>query len=268
MKLSFNNRLQEICNEKNNRLCIGLDIDSDKLPKHMDRSLLRIHEFLKDVIDSTSELCVAYKLNMAFYEQFGYKGYKLMEDIVAYIDNRNITIADGKRGDIGNTSKKYAISIFDTIGFDSITISPYMGSDSIVPFTKKTDKGVFVLCITSNNSAHEIQFIKNNNITVFENVSKMAFKLNINDNIGLVIGATKPEFMDKIRKLNNLPWLIPGIGAQGGDLEKSVTISNKNSVGIINVSRSILYAGNCEIDNIYKAAKNYNNVINRIQYNG
>ena len=150
MNDNFNERLQKISLAKQSKLCIGLDIDPDKMPNHMDKSILGMESHLKAIIDSTTDLCLAYKLNMAFYEQFGYKGYQLMEKIVSYIDKRNITIADGKRGDIGNTTKKYAISIFDAIGFDSITVSPYMGSDSILPFIQNKKKGAFVLCLTSN----------------------------------------------------------------------------------------------------------------------
>ena len=191
------------------------------------------------------------------------KGYELMEKIVSYIDSRNITIADGKRGDIGNTTKKYAIAIFDTIGFDSITVSAYMGADSIIPFISNRAKGTFVLCLTSNKSGKDIQKFKNNNDTMYEYISKLCNKLNINDNIGLVVGATNPENMEQIRSLNSLPWLIPGIGAQGGDLEQSVTISNKkNSIGLINVSRGILFAGDCSIHDVVKATENYNDKIN------
>ena len=186
-----------------------------------------------------------------------------MEKIVQYIDGRNITIADGKRGDIGNTTKKYAISIFDTMGFDAITVSPYMGSDSILPFIQNKSKGVYVLCLTSNNSANEIQFFTRDGLSLFEYISTLADKLNNNDNVGLVVGATKPDYMNKIRTLNSLPWLIPGIGAQGGDLKQSVTISNSNnSIGIINVSRAIIFAGDCNINEVNNATVTYNKQIN------
>ena len=263
MGKTFNQRLEFLSISNKSKLCIGLDIDPEAMPAHMDKSILGIESYLKEVIDSTTDICVAYKLNMAFYEQFGFKGYELMEKIVEYINGKNITIADGKRGDIGNTTKKYAISIFDTIGFDSITVSPYMGSDSILPFIEKKEKGVYILCLTSNNSASEIQFFTKDGMLLFEYISNLANDLNNNDNIGLVVGATKPDYMDKIRSLNSLPWLIPGIGAQGGDLEQSVTISNSNnSLGIINVSRGIIFAGNCDINEVNNAAKRYNEQIN------
>ena len=138
-----------------------------------------------------------------------------------------------------------------------------MGADSIIPFISNRAKGTFVLCLTSNKSGKDIQKFKNNNDTMYEYISKLCNKLNINDNIGLVVGATNPENMEQIRSLNSLPWLIPGIGAQGGDLEQSVTISNKkNSIGLINVSRGILFAGDCSIHDVVKAAENYNDKIN------
>ena len=268
MQTSFNHILKELSAKKNSKLCIGLDIDPDRMPDTMDTSIPGLEGYLKDIIDSTTDICVAYKLNMAFYERFGSVGYRLMEKMVEYIDSRNITIADGKRGDIGNTTKKYALSIFDSVGFDSITVSPYMGSDSIVPFIENKEKGVFVLCLTSNKSARDIQFLEDNGKTTYEQIADLCFKLNINDNIGLVVGATNPEFMNRIRNLNNLPWLIPGIGTQGGDLERSVSISNNQSVGIINVSRGIIFAGDCKIEKVYDVAVNYNKQINEIGDNG
>tara|TARA_Y100000588_G_scaffold386424_1_gene481930 strand:- start:298 stop:1104 length:807 start_codon:yes stop_codon:yes gene_type:complete len=267
MDITFNNTLATISKNKSSKLCIGLDIDSDRMPDSMDKSLLGLQKYIEDIIDSTTDLCLAYKLNMAFYERYGSKGYALMEKIVDYISNRNLTIADGKRGDIGNTTKKYAISIFDSIGFDSITVSPYMGSDSIIPFIENKDKGVFVLCLTSNKSSKDIQFKEENGKTIYESIAELCLELNQNNNIGLVVGATNPNFMNKIRDLNNLPWLIPGIGAQGGDLEKSVYISNKNSVGLINVSRSIIFAGDCKLSAVHDAATYFNNQINSVQNN-
>ena len=263
MNDTFNERLQKNSLLKNSKLCIGLDIDPSRMPDSMDKTLPGIESHLKEIIDATTDICLAYKLNMAFYEQFGFRGYELMENLVSYINKRNITIADGKRGDIGNTTQKYAISIFDTIGFDSITVSPYMGSDSIIPFIQNREKGAFVLCLTSNDSGKEIQLFKNENSTVYQFISKLGDSLNANNNVGLVVGATNPSFMEEIRKTNSLPWLIPGIGAQGGDLKQSVTISNKNnSLGLINVSRGIIFAGNCSINDIKNAAKSYNDNIN------
>ena len=260
---TFNERLQNLSLLKNSKLCIGLDIDPVRMPDNMDKTLSGMESHLKEIIDSTTDICLAYKLNMAFYEQFGFRGYELMEKLVSYIDRRNITIADGKRGDIGNTTQKYATSIFDIIGFDSITVSPYMGSDSIIPFIQNKEKGAFVLCLTSNESSKEVQLFKKGNDTVYQFISKLGSNLNTNNNIGLVVGATNPTFMENIRESNSLPWLIPGIGVQGGNLKQSVTISNKNnSIGLINVSRGIIFAGDCSIYDINKSAKSYNDKIN------
>ena len=256
MENSFNNRLLDKCNQTNNRLCIGLDIDPDKLPSHVS-DLSSVEDFTKEIIDSTIDFCPVYKPNFAFYERFGSKGFALLENIVAHIGNRAITIADAKRGDIGNTSKHYAHSIFNQFGFDSVTIAPYMGSDAITPFIEDETKGVFVLCLTSNNSAKDFQFITENNNQLYETVADKTKSLNKNNNLGLVVGATNKEQMSALREKNSLPWLIPGIGAQGGDLETSIRVGNQNGVGIVNVSRSVIYAGNGSIDEISKSALNY-----------
>ena len=156
MEKSFNERLLEKCKITNNRLCIGLDIDPDKLPSNIsDFESMEI--FIKEVIDSTIDFCPVYKPNLAFYERFGSKGFILLENIANYIGDRAITIADGKRGDIGNTSRQYARGILQTMGCDAITISPYMGRDAIEPFLEDFNKGVFVLAMTSNDGAAEIQ---------------------------------------------------------------------------------------------------------------
>ena len=256
MENSFNNRLLDKCNQTNNRLCIGLDIDPDKLPSHIS-DLSSVEDFTKEIIDSTIDFCPVYKPNFAFYERFGSKGFALLENIVAHISDRAITIADAKRGDIGNTSKHYAHSIFNQFGFDSVTISPYMGSDAITPFIEDESKGVFVLCLTSNNSAKDFQFITENNNQLYEIIADKTDSLNKNNNLGLVVGATNKEQMSALREKNSLPWLIPGIGAQGGELETSIKIGNQNGLGIINVSRSVIYAGDGSVDEIYKSAWDY-----------
>ncbi len=257
MEKSFNQRLLDRCNKTNNRLCIGLDIDPDKLPSNIS-NFESIESYIKDIIDSTISFCPVYKPNLAFYERFGSKGFNLLENIVKYIGGRAIVIADAKRGDIGNTSKHYADSVFNQFGFDAITVSPYMGSDSITPFIEDKNKGVFVLCLTSNNSAKDFQFMMKKKSTLYEMVGDKVKSLNHNDNLGLVVGATNKEQMLSLRKRTSpLPWLIPGIGAQGGDLETSVKVGNKQGLGIINVSRSIIYAGDGLIDDISNAALDY-----------
>ena len=265
MKNNYYNRLNEICSAKNSHLCIGLDFDLDKMKNPNIKDLKSLESFIKDIIDSTIDICSVYKPNFAFYEQYGASGMKLLESIVSYINQKSIIIADAKRGDIGNTSKKYAQSIFDYYNFDAITVAPYMGSDSIEPFIDYSDKGVYVLCLTSNKSAMDLQYKFSNNSHLYEDVTKLVLSLNKNNNLGLVVGATKQENMKKIRNIGpSLTWLVPGIGAQGGDLEKSVSISNSNnSIGIINISRSIIYAGNQSVNDIREAAVYYNKRINK-----
>ena len=264
MKKSFNNRLKEICELRNNRLCIGLDIDPNKINQKYDSNLSNVIDFTKDVVDATIDLCPVYKLNLAFYECYGSKGYRWMEKILKHIDHRALTIADGKRGDIGNTAEKYADSLFNHFGFDSVTLSPYMGIDSIAPFIEDRTKGSFVLCLTSNKGALDFQYNKYKNEPLFISVAKFCKKLNIKNNLGIVVGGTKPQSMEIISENSSgLIWLIPGIGAQGGDLESSIKISNKNGLGIINVSRGILYSGDGSIDSIYNATKKYTNEIRK-----
>ena len=264
MENSFNNRLQEICKLKNNRLCIGLDIDPKKIKEKIQSDFLSIIDFTKDIVDATIDLCPVYKLNLAFYECYGSKGYDWMGKIVDHIGSRSITIADGKRGDIGNTAIKYADSLFNHFGFDSVTLSPYMGIDSIIPFIEYESKGSFVLCLTSNRGANDFQYNLSNNEPLFISVSKFCRDLNDKNNLGIVVGATKSESMNLISdNSKGLSWLIPGIGAQGGNLKSSVKISNKNGIGIINVSRAILYAGDGSIECIKQSAQDYTKEIRK-----
>ena len=265
MNKSFNQYLKAVCKKKNNFLCIGLDIDPDKLPLSMDATLDSVQKFAFDIIDATIDICPVYKPNMAFYERFGSKGYAVMEKIVEYVNGRAITIADGKRGDIGNTTQQYASAVFNKIGFDSITVAPYMGRDSINPFIQDRTKGAFVLCLTSNKSATDFQYCKNGSHYLYESVADLSMELNTQDNIGLVVGATKTKDMSSLRdRSSHLSWLIPGIGAQGGDLKSSIQIGNRNGIGVINVSRAIIYAGDGSIHAVEAAAQKITQQIRKI----
>ena len=261
--LSFNQKLINNCNEKNNRLCIGLDIDKEKLRI---KTISYMQNFIKEIIDATISKCPVYKINFAFYEQLGFEGYKLLGKISEYIDGRALTIADAKRGDIGNSSKFYAKSVFETLNFDSITVAPYMGEDSIEPFCKYEDKGVFILCHTSNPGSENFQSKIIDNDELYISVAKLASKMNQNNNIGLVVGATKNNKMKKIREFSkSLPWLIPGVGFQGGSLKDSLIIgSSYNSLPIINVSRGIIYAGKGSIKDISDACDSYTKQIREL----
>lgn len=254
---SFITRLSEQITRKNSHLCVGLDISPEGLGNKNAKLSDLIDHSLK-IIDATVDLAVCYKPNLAFFERWGSDGFKWLEKVIGYIGNNAIIIADGKRGDIGNTAKQYAISIFDHFGFDAVTINPYMGSDSIKPFVENPEKGVFILCRTSNPSASELQELKVEENSLYEKVAKLAVELNINDNIGLVVGATAPSEIRKIRKIApKLPFLIPGIGAQGGDLGKSMQYGNENGIAIINISRGISFAGNMSSKAIKNAAQDY-----------
>ena len=260
--LTFNQKLKQICVDKNNRIRIGIDVDNEKLSNP---SLSYMEGYIKDIIDCTIDHCPIYKINFSFYEKHGSSGYKILEKIPDFINGRAITIADAKRGDIGNTSKNYADSVFSYYNFDAITISPYMGRDAIEPFIKNPDKGVFILSVTSNPSARELQEHGGTSNPLYKKVIQLAVELNQGDNIGLVVGATQIAVMEDIRKQSKgMPWLIPGVGFQGGDLETALNISHKHGMGIINVSRSIIYAGNQSLDEIRNAAINYNEQINKI----
>ena len=267
--LKFYKKLKHHCDSKQSRLCIGLDVDYNLLPANFNRTIEGTFDFLKVIIDSTSDLCVAYKINMGFFEQFGSKGYRLMEKTVDYIDSRVVTIADGKRGDIGNSSKMYAKSIFNQMGFDAATISPYMGMDSVHPFLEDPRFGVFVLCLTSNPGSMDFQKITYNKKPLFLNVLDKLKKLD-NKNVGIVVGATQEQDMRSVRQAAPLiPWLIPGIGKQGGNLEMSVKLGNKQgAVGMINVSRDILYYKNSSEKSINSRAGYYHQKIKEILGDG
>ena len=268
MKLSFNHRLQNICKEKSNSLCIGLDIDPDKFPLEKDTSLDGMETFGKEVIDGTIDFCPVYKPNLAFFERFGSKGYALLERLVDHISGRAIVIADAKRGDIGNTSQQYAKAILETMGCDAITISPYMGREAIEPFIENAEKGSFILAVTSNPGARELQEHGGAEDPLYKKVIQLAVELNTDDNIGLVVGATQIEVMKDVREQSKgMSWLIPGVGAQGGDLETALNISHQNGIGIINISRGILYAGNGSMKNVIQSAINYTEKIRSIIWN-
>ena len=262
MQKTFYNRLKEQSSLKKSRLCIGLDVDHSLLPESFNKTMDGTFDFIKKIIDATSDLCVAYKLNMGFFEQFGSEGYKIMEKTVEYIDGRCLTIADGKRGDIGNSSKMYAKSIFNHMGFDSATLSPYMGLDSVTPFLEDSKFGIFVLCLTSNLGSNDFQKRTYGDEPLFISVLNMLNKLD-NNNIGIVVGATQENDMRLIRKKSpSMSWLIPGIGKQGGNLELSINIGNQSGAcGIINVSRDILYHNNSSESDIHSRTLFYHNQI-------
>lgn len=221
-------------------LCIGLDPDPALMPK------ISISEFNKAIVTATSELVCAYKPNLAFYEALGMEGLQALRETIECIPDHIPIIGDAKRGDIGNTAKAYARSLFESFGFDAATVNPYLGFDSIEPFLKYEDKGVFILCRTSNPGAMDFQNIVDaSGKPLYEIVAGKAREWNAKGNIGLVVGATYPQELQKIRRLcPDMPLLIPGVGSQGGDLALAVKdgVDAHGEKAVINVSRQVLYA--------------------------
>ena len=230
---------------KKSFLCIGLDTDITKIPKHLLNEEDPIFEFNKQVIDATKDLCVAYKPNTAFYESLGVKGWESLQKTIDYIPKDIFTIADAKRGDIGNTSAMYAKAFFDTLNFDSVTVAPYMGSDSVLPFLQHKEKWVILLALTSNQGADDFQFFNNGEQSLFEKVLEQSKQWGNDENLMYVVGATRPEMFAAIREIvpNNF-LLVPGVGAQGGSLLDVCKYGMNDDVGLlVNSSRGVIYAG-------------------------
>lgn len=231
---------------KKSCLCIGLDTDIQKIPTQFRKAKDPIFEFNKAVIEATHDLCVAYKPNIAFYESLGIPGWTALEKTLDYIPDGIFTIADAKRGDIQNTSKMYAKTFFECLDFDAVTVAPYMGEDSVAPFMAFKEKWVIVLGLTSNPGSSDFQQLRlDNGEMLYERVIKTVQKWGSPDNLMFVVGATRNEMIENVRKL--VPehfFLIPGIGAQGGDLQEVMMRGKNEQTGmLINSSRNIIYAG-------------------------
>ncbi|MFT6959372.1 MAG: orotidine-5'-phosphate decarboxylase [Polaribacter sp.] len=233
--------------KKKSFLCIGLDVDLDKIPSHLLREQDPIFAFNKAIIDATHHLCVAFKPNTAFYEAYGLKGWKSLEKTIQYL-NKNypeiFTIADAKRGDIGNTSTMYAKAFFEDLAFDSVTVAPYMGKDSVEPFLAFKEKHTIMLALTSNKGAFDFQTKKINEKEVYKHVLETSKSWKNSENLMYVVGATQAEYFKAIRKIvPNSFLLVPGIGAQGGNLQDVCKYGLSKNIGLlINSSRGIIYA--------------------------
>ncbi|MCR6638696.1 MAG: orotidine-5'-phosphate decarboxylase [Sporocytophaga sp.] len=230
---------------KESYLCIGLDTDLKKIPASLQKYEDPIFEFNKRIIDATHEYCVAYKPNIAFYEAMGSKGWDSLEKTLEYIPKEIFTIADAKKGDIGNTSGLYARAFFDNMNFDSVTVAPYMGEDSVTPFLEFKDKWVILLALTSNSGSKDYQMMKlENGKYLYQEVLEKSSQWGNSSNLMYVVGATQATLLKDIRKI--IPdhfLLVPGVGAQGGSLEEvSQNGMNKNCGLLVNASRSIIYA--------------------------
>lgn len=244
--MKFFDKLDAAVTRNRSLVCIGLDTDPARIPAGVS-----VTDFNKEIIDATADLVCAYKPNFAFYEAQGEPGMAALQQTLKHIPADIPTIADAKRGDIGNTAAAYARAIFTGLGFDSITVNPYLGEDSVAPFAAYEDKGIFLLCRTSNPGAADFQDLVcrygNETLPLYQVVARKAADWNTAGNIGLVVGATHPEELGIIRAASpGMTFLIPGIGAQGGDIARTVA-SGADSRGrgmVINSSRGILYASN------------------------
>lgn len=247
-------QLIELIKRKHSFLCVGLDSDLSKIPAHLMGSDDPVFEFNKQIIDATLEYTVAYKPNLAFYEARGLAGMMSLHKTMQYLDkfqNECFTIADAKRGDIGNTSTQYAKAFFDKkasgFNFDAVTVAPYMGEDSVSPFLKFNDKWVIVLALTSNKGAADFQLlVDSNDVKLFEQVLNTTSKWGTPENTMFVVGATRAEMLSEVRRIVPEHFLlVPGVGAQGGSLEEVAHYGLNHDCGIlVNASRSIIFASN------------------------
>ena len=249
---------------KHSYLCVGLDTDFTKIPKHLSSYSDPIFEFNRQIIDATKDLCVGYKINTAFYEAMGLKGWEALEKTVNYIPGEHFKIADAKRGDIGNTSSQYAKAFFETLHFDAITVSPYMGEDSVKPFLEYKDKWTILLGVTSNPGAKDFEmqklrltpgtleqgrhFSSPKELFLYEQVLETASRWGTTDNLMFVIGATQADEFSNVRKITpNHFYLVPGVGSQGGSLKD---ISEKALIAdcglLVNISRPIIFSSEKE----------------------
>lgn len=246
---------------KQSYLCVGLDTDITKIPRHLLAEPDPVFSFNKAIIDATKDLCVSYKINTAFYEALGVKGWEAMEKTVRYIGDDHFKIADAKRGDIGNTSSHYAKAFFESLPFDAITVAPYMGEDSVKPFLDYKDKWAIVLGLTSNKGANDFELQQTGNGLLYEKVLRAVSSWGTPENLMFVVGATRPDEFINIRKITpDHFYLVPGVGAQGGSLRDISEKAMIKDCGIlVNASRAIIYASEKEdfVDEARAIAQQY-----------
>jgi orotidine-5'-phosphate decarboxylase len=246
--MTWTAKIQQIILETNSLLCVGLDPDPGKIPAHLLAKADPVYQFCKAIIDSTVDFAAAYKPNLAFFEALGSEGMDILRRIVSHIPEGRLKIGDAKRGDIGSTAERYAHALAD-LGFDSFTVNPFLGEDSVRPFLKDPSRGAFVLCLTSNPGSRDFQQLSIDKEPLYLHVARAVNRWNDQGNCGLVVGATHPQELSTVRETAlRLPFLIPGIGAQGGDLEATIAAGTNEFGGLafINASRSILYASGGE----------------------
>ncbi len=244
-KPGFREKLSAASGANNSLLCVGLDPDPGKLPRNGRGRRLDVLEFNRAIIDATADLVCAYKPNFAFYGALGESGWSTLASTLEHVPNHIPAIVDAKVGDIGNTAERYARMMFDELGAGALTVNPYMGRDAVAPFLSYADRGVFLLCLTSNPGSEDLETLNVDGRPLYERVAEKAADWDEHGNVGLVVGATKSESLQNLRALApELPFLIPGVGAQGGDVESAVLYGDTPDSGgiIINASRSVIYA--------------------------
>ncbi len=246
---SFLSRLQTLSIKRQSSLCVGLDPDFDRLPNTVPKTLAGMTSFLLEVVSATSDRCIAYKPNIAFFEAMGIEGLEMLLKVRQAIPSGIPVIADGKRGDIGNTSRMQAKFLYEYFGFDAVTLHPYMGSDSLIPFFEYKDKFNFVLALTSNPGALDFECLElKSGVPLYKEVIRRCVAWDAEyHNVGLVVGATQDGLSDVRECAENLLFLMPGIGHQGGDYQHSVQVGkNADGLVLVNVGRDIMYASSIE----------------------
>lgn len=235
-------------NNKKSYLCVGLDSDINKIPAHLRSFADPVFEFNRRIIDATRDFCVSYKINTAFYESRGLKGWETLERTVNYIPSTHFKIADAKRGDIGNTSSQYARAFFEAMPFDAVTVAPYMGADSVKPFLEYRDKWTILLGLTSNPGAADFELQQAGNEFLYEKVIRTAMSWGTPENLMFVVGATRSDWFEKVREISpDHFYLVPGVGAQGGSLEEISRKAMNTDCGLlVNASRAVIFASGGE----------------------
>lgn len=268
--MAFSQRFSEITQKQDSLLCVGLDPDLGRVPESLKLEPEPLFKFCSEIIASTRDVVAAFKLNFAFFEAEGSKGWRALEKLVEIIPDNVLKIADAKRADIGTSSEKYAQAILQGLNFDAITVNPYLGHDSVAPFLQWPEKGAFILGLTSNPGSRDFQHLKTDSGPLYRKVVQEVVTWNTNKNCGLVVGATHPEEMAAVRQLAlQLPFLVPGIGAQGGDLRAAIIngTDDRGELILINASRSIIYksAGSDFAKAARKEAETLKNQINQFR---
>ncbi len=268
--MNFNEKLRETIRDRNSLVCVGLDTIPARIPQHLINEPDAVFAFNKAIIDATKDYVLAYKPNLAFYEALGTEGWDILRRTVAAIPEGILKIGDAKRGDIGSTARQYARALWN-LGFDAVTLNPYLGRDAVAPFTERSDKGAIMLCLTSNPSSAELQRLEVEGTFLYLKVAEAIVRWNDNDNCGLVAGATHGSELEDIRRIApDLPFLIPGVGAQGGDLKAAVLsgTDSRGEMAVINSSRGIIYAspGTDFAEAAGSAAKQLRDNINAIRH--